>query len=134
MLYGSPAIDLAHATLYTSTTWEPQVSAVLSVEQIARFYRAYLEHLTPDAAAALRPWLLPMRRITWLRTLTWMIRWRAVSAARPDDPALGPWSRARLPEDRVAHMLARIDDFTDPATIARVRAEWQEHSPLETLL
>lgn len=134
MLYGAPAIDLAHATLYTSTTWEREVAAVLGIEQIARFYRAYLDERPAEAAAALRPWLLPMRRVTWLRTITWMIRWRAVSAARPDDPALGPWSRHRLAPDLVAHMLARIDDFTDPATIARIRAEWLEHSPLERLL
>ena len=134
MLYGAPAIDLAHATLYTSTTWEREVAAVLSIEQIARFYGAYLAEISAGLAAAIRPWLLPMRRITWLRTLTWMVRWRAVSAARADDPALGPWSRDRLPAARVAHMLARIDDFTDPATIARIRAEWLEHNPLESLL
>jgi hypothetical protein len=134
MLYGAPAIDLAHATLYTSTTWEREVAAVLSVEQTARFYRAYLDQRPAEIAVALKPWLLPMRRITWLRTITWMIRWRAVSAARADDPALGPWSRSRLAPDLVAHMLARIDDFTDPATIARIRVEWLEHSPLERLL
>jgi hypothetical protein len=134
MLYGAPAIDLAHATLYTSTTWEREVAAVLSIEQIARFYGAYLAGMPAGFVTAIRPWLLPMRRITWLRTLTWMIRWRAVSAARADDPALGPWSRARLPAARVAHMLARIDDFTEPSTIARIRAEWLEHSPLESLL
>src|SRR3546814_744752 len=134
MLYGAPAIDLAHATLYTSTTWEREVAAVLSIEQIARFYRAYLAEMPAGLVAAIRPWLLPMRRITWLRTLTWMIRWRAVSAAQADDPALGPWSRDRLPAARVAHMLARIDDFTDPATIARIRAEWLDNHPLESLL
>jgi hypothetical protein len=134
MLYGAPAIDLAHATLYTSTTWEREVAAELSIEQVARFYRAYLDERPSEVVAALKPWLLPMRRITWLRTITWMIRWRAVSAAKVDDPALGPWSRSRLPADQVAHMLARIEDFTDPATIARVRAEWLEHGPLESLL
>ncbi len=134
MLYGAPAIDLAHATLYTSTTWEREVAAVLSIEQIARFYRAYLADIPAGLVVAIRPWLLPMRRITWLRTLTWMIRWRAVSATRADDPVLGPWSRDRLPAARVAHMLARIDDFTDPATIARIRAEWLDHNPLESLL
>ncbi len=134
MLYGAPAIDLAHATLYTSTTWEREVAAVLGTEQIAAFYRAYLAAMPADFTLSIRPWLLPMRRITWLRTLTWMIRWRVVSAARADDPALGPWSRARLPADRVAHMLARIGDFTDPATIERVRAEWQPGNQLESLI
>jgi aminoglycoside phosphotransferase (APT) family kinase protein len=134
MLYGSPAIDLAHATLYTSTTWEPKTAAVLTVEQTAGFYRSYLSQLANGLAVALRPWLLPMRRITWLRTITWMVRWRAVSAARPDDPALGGWSRTRLEPQLVRHILARIEDFTNPATIARIRAEWAGHSLLEPFL
>lgn len=133
MLYGAPAIDLAHATLYTSTTWEKDVAAALQPEQVAGFYRAYLAERSPEATAALGPWLLPMRRITWLRTVTWMIRWRVVSAARPDDPALGPWSRSRLPAAQVAHMLSRIDDFTRPETVARIRAEWLAESPLAKL-
>lgn len=134
MLYGAPAIDLAHATLYTSTTWEKEVAAALDAAEIVGFYRTYLTERPPAAAAAFRPWLLPMRRLTWLRTITWMIRWRAVSAARPDDPALGPWSRSRLPEAQVAHMLGRIDDFTHPDTVARIRAEWLAPGPLEELL
>lgn len=134
MLYGAPAIDLAHATLYTSTTWEPATAAALTIEQTAGFYRTYLAEVPPRLASALRPWLLPMRRITWLRTITWMIRWRAVSEARRDDPAVGGWSRDKLPAETAAHMLARVDDFTDPGTIARIRGEWLEHSPLEPLI
>lgn len=134
MLYGAPAIDLAHATLYTSTTWEPATAAALGIEQVAGFYRDYLARLPQSLAAALRPWLLPMRRITWLRTLTWMIRWRAISAARPDDPALGGWSWARLNPALRAHYLARVEDFTDPETIRRIRSEWLDPSGLAALI
>lgn len=134
MLYGSPAIDLAHATLYTSTTWEPGISVALTPEQTAGFYRAYLEQVPAELREAIRPWLLPMRRITWLRTVTWMVRWRAVSAVRPEDPALGAWSRARLAPGMVRHVLDRVAHFTEPETIARVRSEWLEHCFLERLI
>ncbi|GIK96222.1 MAG: hypothetical protein BroJett029_04310 [Alphaproteobacteria bacterium] len=134
MLYGAPAIDLAHATLYTSTTWEPASAATLGVEQVAEFYRGYLARLPAPLAGALRPWLLPMRRVTWLRTLTWVIRWRSVSSARADDPALGGWSRARLPPGSRAHYLARVEDFTDPATISRIRSEWLDPGLLKALI
>ena len=40
---GSPAIDLAHATLATSTLWHPDVGKVLSRDEVQRFYTLYLE-------------------------------------------------------------------------------------------
>src|SRR5262249_52880383 len=60
--YGSPAIDLAHATLYTSTTWDLEVQAVLARDDVAAFYRHYLMEVGPERASALRPSLLPARR------------------------------------------------------------------------
>ncbi|MBL6617826.1 MAG: aminoglycoside phosphotransferase family protein, partial [Reyranella sp.] len=44
---GSPAIDLAHATLATSTLWHPDVGKVLSRDETARFYTLYLEKVGP---------------------------------------------------------------------------------------
>jgi aminoglycoside phosphotransferase (APT) family kinase protein len=38
---GSPAIDLAHATLPTSTLWHPEVGQVLTPGQVAGFYAHY---------------------------------------------------------------------------------------------
>jgi aminoglycoside phosphotransferase (APT) family kinase protein len=35
---GSPAIDLAHATLPTSTVWHPDVGTVLSLTEVGRFH------------------------------------------------------------------------------------------------
>src|SRR5215831_14881205 len=65
---GSPAIDLAHATLATSTLWHPDVGKVLSRDETRRFYTQYLEKVGSTQAKALEPWLQPMRRLTWLRT------------------------------------------------------------------
>lgn len=112
--YGSPAIDLAHATLYTSTTWDLEVQAELTREQVAAFYRAYLAAIGAARAAALRPWLLPARRLIWLRTMMWAVRLRALLERR--ELVLAP-VLAR-------HVRKRLADFFDPATVARVREEW----------
>ena len=112
--YGSPAIDLAHATLYTSTMWDLEVQAVLTRDEVASFYRRYHAEVGPERATTLRPFLLLARRLTWLRTVMWAVRLRAVIES------------GRMPlESRLArHVEARLADFFDPATVARVRAEW----------
>ena len=117
--YGSPAIDLAHATLYTSTTWDLEVQASLRREDIEAFYRHYLGAVGSTRAAELRPWLLPARRLTWLRTMMWAVRWRALMELK--GAAIDP----RL----AVHIHRRLDDFFDPATVVRVRAEWLSEPP-----
>ena len=42
---GSPAIDLAHATLPTSTLWHPEVGKILTPGQVAGFYAHYLARI-----------------------------------------------------------------------------------------
>ena len=51
---GSPAIDLAHATLATSTLWHPDVGKVLSRDEVQRFYTLYLEKVGDRQAASPR--------------------------------------------------------------------------------
>ena len=85
---GSPAIDLAHATFPTSTLWHPDVGKLLTRPKC----RASTTHISGGsgrAAEALRPWLVPMRRLTWLRTTLFMARWRVETRA-PRDPPTPP--------------------------------------------
>ena len=119
-LYGSPAIDLAHTSLFTSTTWDLDVQALLARDEIAGFYRRYLALAEPSEAARLRPWLLPCRRLTWLRTMMWCARWRVASAASPD------WSERRVDPALLAHIRRRVAAFFAPETVSAVRAEWLE--------
>ena len=121
---GSPAIDLAHATLATSTLWHPDVGKVLSPADVQRFYAQYLEKAGEAQAAALEPWLLPMRRLTWLRTTLFMARWRVQTrgARDPADPT--QWSDAGLEPSMKAHIDARIDQCFRRDTIHSIRAEW----------
>jgi aminoglycoside phosphotransferase (APT) family kinase protein len=125
MLYGAPAIDLAHHTLYTSTTWDVDSAGVLSADDILRFHQCYLGALPPGLAEAVPPWIAPMRRLTWLRTVTWALKWRALTAPPgPGERREEDWSATPMPPAYRTHVAARIADFLAPETIARVRAEW----------
>ena len=121
---GSPAIDLAHATLPTSTLWHPAVGQILSQGQVAGFYAHYLARIGKARAAELEPWLMPMRRLTWLRTTMFMARWR-VQTRQPRDPNdPGQWSDAGLEPAMKVHLQARIDQCFDRDAICAIRAEW----------
>ncbi len=121
---GSPAIDLAHATLPTSTLWHPDVGQILTRGQVAGFYAHYLARIGEARAAELEPWLMPMRRLTWLRTTMFMARWR-VQTRQPRDPGdPGQWSDAGLEPAMKVHLQARIDQCFDRDAIRRIRAEW----------
>ena len=116
-MYALPAVDLAHATLYTSTRFDTEIDATLSREETRAFYRGYLELLDPGRRAALVPWLAPLRRLVWLRTITWCIRWTVASQGSDG------WSRARLSAAVLAHLEACLKDFLSPARIAELRDE-----------
>ncbi len=121
---GSPAIDLAHATLPTSTLWHPDVGTVLSRAEVEAFVADYLGRIGPERAAALLPWLQPMRRLTWLRTTLFMARWR-VQTRGPRDPAdPGQWSDAGLDPAMRAHIDACIDRCFSPDLVESVRSDW----------
>ncbi len=121
---GSPAIDLAHATLATSTLWHPDIGKLLSRDEVQRFYDLYLDKVGKKRAAELQPWLLPMRRLTWLRTTLFMARWR-VQTRTPRDPSdPGQWSDAGLEPGMKAHIDAAIDRCFDRDFVRAVRAEW----------
>ncbi len=121
---GSPAIDLAHATLPTSTLWHSADARSLSREEVQGFYAAYLGRVGKKAARMLEPWLVPMRRLTWLRTTLFMARWR-VQTRSPRDPAdSSQWSDAGLAPAMKALYDARIDQCFERDTIRAIRAEW----------
>lgn len=127
-LYGSPAIDLAHASVYTSTMWDPEIAAVLDPATVEAFYARYLARVPTPLAEALRPWLAPLRRLTWLRTTTWCAKWRVEAAKAPATTGStrwhSAWSAERHDAGLIAGVRARIDDYFDPDTIARIRTEW----------
>lgn len=121
---GAPAIDLAHATLPTSTLWHPDVGALLTRAEVQDFYDLYLARIGKPAAETLRPWLLPMRRLTWLRTTLFMARWRVETRAPRDSSNPSQWSDAGLDPQMKTHIDARIDQCFTPEMIHAIRSEW----------
>lgn len=132
-LYGAPGIDLAHATVYSSTTWDVETRAVLSRAEVAAFYRRYLEVAGPAAAAAQAPWLLPLRRLLVLRAVTWCAKWRVVQA-KAAGAGTENWSAATSDPTLVAHVAGRVADYLSPATLERMAGDWAADSPLRRAL
>lgn len=128
MLYGSPAIDLAHASLATSTMWDPDCAGILKAGEIAGFIERYFSAAGAGPAAALKPWILPMRRLTWLRTMTWCARWLVLSRAGED------WSAGRLDPAFAGHLKRTIPGYFTPERIAASRSEWLDPQGLSLFL
>ena len=122
--YGAAAIDLAHATLETSTRWDADVDLTLPRDAVLAFHRSYLDLIGEFGAQRLRPILLPLRRMTWLRTMAFMARW----SVQPDPSYAGTetdrWSDLGLSEAMKAHSRTAIGSLFQPQTIARIRADW----------
>lgn len=116
-LYGSPAIDLAHLTLAPSTGWHPSAPRMLAPASVVAFYRRYLDRAPAELSAALRPWLDPMRRLTWLRTVTIFAKMTALARA-------GAWTGGDLDPPFRTHVMAHIAASHEPGRVAQVRAEW----------
>lgn len=138
-LYGSPGTDLAHASVYSSTTWDPDTWAELSVEQVAAYYRHYLSLVDPALGAALRFWLVPLRRLLFLRAITWCAKWsvlRRLSRTTGKDAAAGTedWSAENTDADLVAHVAGRVAEYLSAPCLARMRADWLGQPSLDALL
>lgn len=121
---GSSAIDLAHATLPTSTLWASADGSPLTADEVQGFYATYLDRIGTATADALRPWLVPMRRLTWLRTTLFMARWRVQTRAARDPSDPSQWSDAGLDPSMRSLYDRRIDQCFDRAAIRAIRAEW----------
>ncbi len=142
-LYGSPGTDLAHATVYSSTTWDPDSHSELALGDVAAFYRGYRTALTEAAgealAAELAPWLIPMRRLLFLRAITWCVKWsvlhrRASLGDKHQASSTEDWSAENTDPATIAHVAGRVADYLSPTTLARMRGEWRNEPTLEALI
>lgn len=118
--YSHPGLDLAHATLYTSTTWDLASHAVLSAGEVAAFYRdwAAAAGSVAEGAAA---WHGPLRRAMWLWSVTWCAKWRVLSGHAPDRHASGEdWSAGRSELTLVRHVRERVDHYLSPSVVAQL--------------
>ena len=120
--YGPPGLDLAHATLLTSTTWDLASRATLDAAAVAAFYAAWARHAGAAPAAAARLWHADLRRAMALWSLTWCAKWRALSP-RPPRVDGENWSADDRPDALVAHVRERVDHYLSPAVVRAIAAE-----------
>jgi hypothetical protein len=122
--YSHAPLDLAHATLYTSTTWDAAGSAVLGVDEVARAYACWSREMGP-AAPAWHDWHLPLRRAMWLWSVTWCAKWRVASRAASTTAAAGEdWSTELSEPALIAHVRGRVDHYLSLPTVERVLDEF----------
>lgn len=120
--YGAAALDLAHATLYTSTTWDLHARADLALAEVSAAYAHWLSAM----AGAVRldeehAWFAPLRRAMWLWSVTWCALWRVQSGAAPKAGGDGAdWSAARSEGALAAHVRERVDHYLSPQGVDRV--------------
>lgn len=114
-VYDSPAVDLAHASLPTSLSWDPAVTGTAGRADIVRFHNAWAAVVPAPLAGAVRGCVLPYRRLVWLRTTSWACAW----AARNDLAAV-----LDSAEPATAGVARRLARFVDPAMMEAAREQW----------
>lgn len=115
--YGAAALDLAHATLYTSTTWDLASQAVLDDSQVLAAARQWLTTMTPEEQA----WVAPLRRAMGLWSLTWCAKWRVQSAAPGGSGKGGEnWSTELSDAVLVDHVRGRVDHYLSPMVVRQL--------------
>jgi thiamine kinase-like enzyme len=121
--YSHAPLDLAHATLYTSTTWDAASHTALGVDEVAGAYAAWSRAMG-SSAAGWRDWHLPLRRAMWLWSITWCAKWRVASTAAISDTAAGEdWSSGLSDQALIAHVRGRVDHYLSPAIVEQVLRE-----------
>ena len=121
--YGLPGIDLAHTSLYTSTTWDLNSQANLSLDEVVNFYRSWQAAMGDSPSAET---LVACRRATWLWSLTWCAKWRAQHLRAKDARQRGEdWSAELTDPAVIVHVRDRVDHYLSPSIIDRVQDELQ---------
>ncbi|WP_192034914.1 phosphotransferase [Halomonas sp. YLGW01] len=124
--YSLPGFDLAHATLYTSTTWDPRSHAALSLAEVRAFHRAWAASMAERDARFDADDLLQCRRAMWLWSVTWCAKWQVERCRARDAAAAGAdWSSELSDPALIRHVADRVHHYLSAPVIARVRDEWR---------
>ena len=132
--YSYPGLDLAHATLYTSTTWDLKSHAVLGLEEVLAAYSAWGLAMGrvrgDDDEDEARAWHGPLRRAMWLWSVTWCAKWRVLSPAPSRASSAGEdWSAARSEAALVDHVRDRVDHYLSASVVERMLHEFDALEP-----
>jgi thiamine kinase-like enzyme len=124
--YSCPAFDLAHATLYTSTTWDMESAVELSLPEVVSFILTWREKLG-DQPERWDNWLVLARRGMWLWSVTWCAKWKALARHKSDASLEGEdWSAENSERDLIRHVRDRVECYLSPEIIRAVRRELAE--------
>ncbi|MDN6179401.1 MAG: aminoglycoside phosphotransferase family protein [Halomonas subglaciescola] len=120
--YGLAGIDLAHASLYTSTTWDVNSHALLAPDDVALFYQRW--HSALGGPSPSTETLLACRRATWLWSLTWCAKWRAQHLQARDAKRRGEdWSAELSDPALIAHVRERVEHYLSLSAMNGVENE-----------
>ena len=121
--YGVAALDVAHATLVTSTTWDIASSCALNSAQVLDAYAGWQQALGNERAGDPRDWLLA-RSAMWLWSVTWCAKWRASAAQAARSSGDGEdWSTEHSEQRLALHVRGRVDAYLSVACVDSVCAE-----------
>lgn len=134
MRYAAPGFDLAHATLYTSTTWDIEAGGSLTIAEVAEAYAGWFRHIPAALAGQARHSLLADRRLMWLWSVTWCAKWLAQSVPDYDSSTTQNWSTTLSDDALSRHVADRVDCYLQPDIIAGIRREWSDSNDLTELL
>lgn len=137
--YGGAGFDLAHATLYTSTTWDVATYAELSPTNVGEFYQTWMDAVPEALSQPYRGWLLPMRRIMWLWSVTWCAKWAVESkltkvSDKHTASSTEDWSSDNTDDALIAHVADRVRHYLSDPGIDRVLNELTGKNALTDLL
>ncbi len=119
--YGLPGIDLAHTSLYTSTTWDVNSQAVLTLDEVVAFYQRWQARMGKSPSAET---LVACRRATWLWSLTWCAKWRAQHLQSTDTEHRGQdWSAELTDAAVIEHVRDRVEHYLSLPIIEHVHNE-----------
>ncbi|MEO8313085.1 MAG: hypothetical protein ABI520_18080, partial [Caldimonas sp.] len=122
--YSYPPLDLAHATLYTSTSWDLDKRATLTASEVTATCDVWAAAFGRGAADWC-DWHLPLRRAMWLWSVTWCAKWRVVSKlAAPAIVDGEDWSAASSATALVDHVRERVDHYLSAEGVERVLGEF----------
>jgi hypothetical protein len=129
--YSYPSLDLAHATLYTSTTWDVDSHTVLNPHEVMATYRAWGSRVDAALAEDAEDWHLQLRRAMWLWSVTWCAKWRVASRATAAKQLDGEdWSDENLDPVLAKHVRAQVDHYLSKEGVACVQTEFAQLADL----
>ncbi|WP_417329366.1 phosphotransferase [Halomonas cupida] len=125
--YSLPGFDLAHMSLYTSTTWDINTRAILFTEDIVALYQRWQDRMGPDRHVQSWRDLIACRQAMWLWSVTWCAKWKATQQRMADSTHHGEdWSSQLSDDALIQHVRNRVDHYLSLPILQRVMRELRE--------